>query len=108
MKISTSKSKAVVLDLKNMASYLQVSREPKPQVKKFKNHGVLFVSEGRMEQQIVAAVSSTGWQGAPLRVKWRSSAIRVELGIELLLLHIKESELRRLGHPSHLERLRKR
>lgn len=66
--ISTSKSKAMVLDLKNMASYLQVSREPKPQVEKFKNHGVLYVSEGRMEQQIVAAVSSTGWPGAPLEL----------------------------------------
>ncbi|TWW66924.1 hypothetical protein D4764_20G0009560 [Takifugu flavidus] len=52
MKISTSKSKAMVLNRKKVECLLQVKEEILPQVEEFKYLGVLFLSEGRMEQEI--------------------------------------------------------
>uniref|UniRef100_A0A674P165 Reverse transcriptase domain-containing protein n=1 Tax=Takifugu rubripes TaxID=31033 RepID=A0A674P165_TAKRU len=52
MKISTSKSEAMVLDRKKVECLLRVKEEILPQVEEFKYLGVLFTSEGRMEQEI--------------------------------------------------------
>ncbi|KAL3041038.1 hypothetical protein OYC64_011923 [Pagothenia borchgrevinki] len=49
MRISTSKSEAMVLSRKPMDCPLQVGTESLPQVKEFKYLGVLFSSEGTME-----------------------------------------------------------
>ncbi|KAK3529874.1 hypothetical protein QTP86_007288 [Hemibagrus guttatus] len=52
MRVSTSKSKAMVLDRKKVACTLQVGGEFLPQVEEFKYLGVLFTSEGRMDREI--------------------------------------------------------
>ncbi|KAI3367628.1 hypothetical protein L3Q82_026470 [Scortum barcoo] len=52
MRISTSKSEAMVLDRKRVACPLRVSGEVLPQVEEFKYLGVLFTSEGKMEREI--------------------------------------------------------
>ncbi|KAI3370903.1 hypothetical protein L3Q82_007412 [Scortum barcoo] len=52
MRISTSKSEAMVLDRKRVACPLQVGGEVLPQVEEFKYLGVLFTSEGKMEREI--------------------------------------------------------
>ncbi|KAI3363688.1 hypothetical protein L3Q82_001312 [Scortum barcoo] len=51
MRISTSKSEAMVLDLdrKRVACPLRVGGEVLPQVEEFKYLRVLFTSEGKME-----------------------------------------------------------
>ena len=49
MKISTSKSEAMVPDRKKVACSLRVWGEFLPQVEKFKYLGVLFMSEGRKD-----------------------------------------------------------
>ncbi|KAK3510969.1 hypothetical protein QTP70_027792 [Hemibagrus guttatus] len=96
MRVSTSKSEAMVLNRKKVACTLQVGGEFLPQVEEFKYFGVLFTSEGRIDR----------WRGAPLE-RVRSSVTREELGVELLLLHIERGQLRWLGHlfrmpPGHL------
>ncbi|KAI3370271.1 hypothetical protein L3Q82_025053 [Scortum barcoo] len=48
MRISTSKSEAMVLDWKRVACPLQVGGEVLPQVEEFKYLGVLFTSEGKI------------------------------------------------------------
>ena len=48
MRISASKSDAMVLNLKKVSCSLWVGGEFLPQVEKFKNPGVLFTSEGRI------------------------------------------------------------
>ncbi|KAK3515760.1 hypothetical protein QTP70_030463 [Hemibagrus guttatus] len=50
MRVSTSKSEAMVLDWKKVACTLQVGGEVLPQVEEFKYLGVLFTSEGRMDR----------------------------------------------------------
>ncbi|KAI3363638.1 hypothetical protein L3Q82_001271 [Scortum barcoo] len=64
MRISTSKSEAMVLDRKRVACPLRVGGEVLPQVEEFKYLGVLFTSEGKMEREIDrrigAAVYRTG------------------------------------------------
>ena len=57
MKISTSKSEAMVLGCKNMEFLLWVGEEILPQVEEFKYLGVLFTSEGKMEQEIDRRIS---------------------------------------------------
>ncbi|TWW81825.1 hypothetical protein D4764_01G0016400 [Takifugu flavidus] len=52
MKISTSKSEAMVLNRKKVERLLWVKEEILPQVEEFKYLGVLFTSEGRMEREI--------------------------------------------------------
>ncbi|KAK3561402.1 hypothetical protein QTP86_000592 [Hemibagrus guttatus] len=49
MRVSTSKSEAMVLDQKKVACTLQVGGELLPQVEEFKYLRVLFTSEGRMD-----------------------------------------------------------
>ena len=51
MKISNSKSEAVVLDWKKVAWSLRIGGEFLPQVEEFEYLGVLFMSEGRMERE---------------------------------------------------------
>ncbi|TWW61044.1 hypothetical protein D4764_05G0011340 [Takifugu flavidus] len=61
MKISTSKSEAMVLNRKKVECLLRVKEEILPQVEEFKYLGVLFTSEGRMEREIdrrIGAVSA--------------------------------------------------
>ncbi|KAI3351249.1 hypothetical protein L3Q82_005801 [Scortum barcoo] len=50
MRISTSKSEAMVLDRKRVACPLRVGGEVLPQVEEFKYLGVLFTSEGKMDR----------------------------------------------------------
>ncbi|KAI3355708.1 hypothetical protein L3Q82_004202 [Scortum barcoo] len=64
MRISTSKSEAMVLDRKRVACPLQVGGEVLPQVEEFKYLGVLFTSEGKMEREIdrrIGAASAVMW-----------------------------------------------
>ncbi|GAA6111505.1 uncharacterized protein LOC111191400, partial [Tachysurus ichikawai] len=158
MRISTSKSEAMVLSRKRVACPLQDSGELLPQVEEFKYLGVLFTSEGRMEREINRRIGVSSavmrsiyrsavvkrklscktklsiyqsiyvptltyghelWvmtertrsriqaaemsflhrvAGRSLRDKVRSSVTREELRVEPLLLHIKRSQLRWLGH----------
>ncbi|KAI3357457.1 hypothetical protein L3Q82_015500, partial [Scortum barcoo] len=51
MRISTSKSEAMVLDRKRVACPLWVGGEVQPQVEEFKYLGVLFTSEGKIERE---------------------------------------------------------
>ncbi|KAK3534690.1 hypothetical protein QTP86_020345 [Hemibagrus guttatus] len=64
MRVSTSKSEAMVLDRKNVACTLQVRGEFLPQVEEFKYLGVLFTSEGRMDREIdrrIGAAAAVMW-----------------------------------------------
>ncbi|KAI3364724.1 hypothetical protein L3Q82_010853, partial [Scortum barcoo] len=127
MRISTSKSEAMVLDRKRVACPLRVGGEVLPQVEEFKYLGVLFTSEGKMEREIdrrIGAASAvmrsvyrtvvvkkelsrrrssrfTGqstFPPSPMRSGEKLSHFREELGVEPLLLHIERSQLRWLGH----------
>ena len=74
MRISTSKSEAMVLSRKPMDCLLRVGNESLPQVKEFKYLGVLFASEGTMEREI-------GWRaaGAVLHSLYRTVVTKREL-----------------------------
>ncbi|TWW59137.1 hypothetical protein D4764_06G0006670 [Takifugu flavidus] len=122
MKISTSKSESMVLNGKNVECLLRVKEEILPQVEEFKYLGVLFTSEGRMEQEVdrrigaASAVMQTlhrsvvvkrltcrsSFLPSPMVMSFgdrvRSSAIRKELGVEPLLLRVERSQMRWLGH----------
>ena len=80
MRISTSKSEAMVLSRKPVDCLLWVGNESLPQVKEFKYLIVLLTSEGMMG-----------------RVRVRSSAIREGLGVEPLLLCMEKNKLRWFG-----------
>ncbi|KAI3372593.1 hypothetical protein L3Q82_023069 [Scortum barcoo] len=67
MRISTSKSKAMVLDRKRVACPLRVSGEVLPQVEEFKYLGVLFTSEGKMEREIDRRIAAIGAASAVMR-----------------------------------------
>ncbi|KAI3370284.1 hypothetical protein L3Q82_024458 [Scortum barcoo] len=126
MRISTSKSEAMVLDRKRVACPLQVGGEVLPQVEEFKYLGVLFTSEGKIEREIDRRI---GAASAVMRSVYRTVVVkkelsrkaklsrftgqstfppspmgeklghfREELGVEPLLLHIERSQLRWLGH----------
>ncbi|TWW64146.1 hypothetical protein D4764_03G0011540 [Takifugu flavidus] len=62
MRISTSKSEAMVLNRKKVECLLRVKEEIMPQVEEVKYLGVLFTSEGRMEREIDRQIGA-----APLR-----------------------------------------
>ncbi|TWW75583.1 hypothetical protein D4764_13G0002450 [Takifugu flavidus] len=130
MKISTSKSEAMVLNRKKVECLLRVKEEILPQVEEFKYLGVLFTSEGRMEQEIDRRISAasavmrtlhrsvvvkkgeerrssrftgrSSFLPSPMVMSFgdrvRSSAIREELGVEPLLIHVERSQMRWLGH----------
>ena len=67
MRISTSKSEAMVLSWKRVDCPLQVGGESLPQVEEFKYLRVLLMSEGKMEQEI------DRWIGAASAVMWTLS-----------------------------------
>ncbi|TWW80160.1 hypothetical protein D4764_10G0011900 [Takifugu flavidus] len=76
MKISTSKSEAMVLNRKKMECLLRVKEEILPQVEEFKYLGILFTSEGRMEQEINRRI---GAASAVMRTLHRSVVVKREL-----------------------------
>ncbi|TKS65587.1 NLR family CARD domain-containing protein 3 CARD15-like protein [Collichthys lucidus] len=126
MRISTSKSEAIVLGWKRVECSLRVGDEVLPQMDEFKYPGVLFTSEGRMEREIdrrisaASAVMQTLHRSVVVKEEMsqkvklsiyqsiyvptltydrvRSSAIREELRVEPLLLRIERNQLRWLGH----------
>ncbi|KAK3516631.1 hypothetical protein QTP70_022033 [Hemibagrus guttatus] len=76
MRVSTSKSEAMVLDRKKVACTLQVGWEVLPQVEAFKYLGVLFTSEGRMDREIDRRI---GAAAAVMRSMYRSVVVKKEL-----------------------------
>ncbi|KAK3539176.1 hypothetical protein QTP86_028667, partial [Hemibagrus guttatus] len=76
MRVSTSKSEAMVLDRKKVACTLQVGGEVLPQVEEFKYLGVLFTSEGRMDREIDRWI---GAAAAVMRSMYRSVVVKKEL-----------------------------
>ncbi|KAI3352581.1 hypothetical protein L3Q82_005518 [Scortum barcoo] len=80
MRISTSKSEAMVLDRKRVACPLRVGGEVLPQVEEFKYLGVLFTSEGKMEREIDRRI---GAASAVMRGSVYRTVDRGEEGAEL-------------------------
>ncbi|KAK3552026.1 hypothetical protein QTP70_031588, partial [Hemibagrus guttatus] len=76
MRVSTSKSEAMVLDRKKVACTLQVGGEVFPQVEEFKYLAVLFTSEGRMDREIDRWI---GAAAAVMRSMYRSVVVKKEL-----------------------------
>ncbi|KAI3377171.1 hypothetical protein L3Q82_009083 [Scortum barcoo] len=76
MRISTSKSEAMVLDRKRVVCPLWVSGEVLPQVEEFKYLGVLFTSEGKMEREIDRRI---GAASAVMRLVYRTVVVKKEL-----------------------------
>jgi hypothetical protein len=76
MRISTSKSEAMVLHRKKVASPLQVGGESLSQVEEFKYLGVMFTSEGRMEREIDRRI---GAASAVMRSLYRTVVVKREL-----------------------------
>ncbi|TWW74485.1 hypothetical protein D4764_14G0004880, partial [Takifugu flavidus] len=76
MKISTSKSEAMVLNRKKLECLLRVKEVVLPQVEEFKYLGVLFTSEGRMAQEIDRQI---GAASAVMRTLHRSVVVKREL-----------------------------
>ncbi|KAI3352999.1 hypothetical protein L3Q82_019575 [Scortum barcoo] len=75
MRISTSKSEAMVLDQKRVACPLRVGGEVLPQVEEFKYLGVLFTSEGKMECEIDRRITAS----AVMRLVYRTVMVKKEL-----------------------------
>ncbi|KAI3364813.1 hypothetical protein L3Q82_000923 [Scortum barcoo] len=76
MRISTSKSEAMVLDRKRVACPLRVGGEVLPQVEEFKYLRVLFTSEGKMEREIDRRI---GAASAVMRSVYRTVVVKKEL-----------------------------
>ena len=76
MRISTSKSEAMVLCRKKVACPLRVGTEFLPQVEEFKYLGVLFTSEGKMEREIDRRI---GAAAAVMRSLYRTVVVKKEL-----------------------------
>ncbi|KAK3537481.1 hypothetical protein QTP70_012107 [Hemibagrus guttatus] len=76
MRVSTSKSEAMVFDRKKVACTLQVGGEVLPQVEEFKYLGVLFTSEGRMDREIDRHI---GAAAAVMRSMYWSVVVKKEL-----------------------------
>ncbi|KAK3521039.1 hypothetical protein QTP86_018753 [Hemibagrus guttatus] len=83
MRVSTSKSEAMVLDRKKVACTLQVGGEVLPQVEEFKYLRVLFTSEGRMDREIDRQI---GAAAAVMRSMYRSVVVKKELSRKAKLL----------------------
>ncbi|TWW78306.1 hypothetical protein D4764_11G0004270 [Takifugu flavidus] len=76
MKISTSKSEAMVLNRKKVECLLRVKEEILPQVEEFKYLGVLFTSKGRMEREIDRRI---GAASAVMQTLHQSVVVKREL-----------------------------
>ncbi|TWW81631.1 hypothetical protein D4764_01G0014460 [Takifugu flavidus] len=101
MKISTSKSEAMVLNRKKVECLLWVKEEILPQVEEFNNADSAPVRSGeeRAEPKGEALDLPVDLRSYPhLWDRVRSSAIREELGVEPLLLRAEKSQMRWLGH----------
>ncbi|KAI3356005.1 hypothetical protein L3Q82_017278 [Scortum barcoo] len=88
MRISTSKSEAMVLDRKRVVCPLRVSGEVLPQVEEFKYLGVLFTSEGKMEREIDRRI---GAASAVMRSVYRTVVVKKELSRKASKLSIYRS-----------------
>ncbi|TWW74494.1 hypothetical protein D4764_14G0004970 [Takifugu flavidus] len=89
----------MVLNRKKVECLLRLKEEILPRVEEFKYLGVLFTSEGRMEQDIDRRIGAASAVMRTLhRDRVRSSAIREEFGVEPLLLRVERSQMRWLGH----------
>uniref|UniRef100_A0A8C9SX65 ribonuclease H n=1 Tax=Scleropages formosus TaxID=113540 RepID=A0A8C9SX65_SCLFO len=73
MRISTSKSEAMVLSRKKVDCSLRVRGELLPQVEEFKYLGVLFTSEGKMERQVDGRI---GAASTVMRSLYRSVVVK--------------------------------
>ncbi|KAL4005315.1 hypothetical protein ACER0C_005028 [Sarotherodon galilaeus] len=82
MRISTSKSEAMVLSRKRVECPLRVGDEFLPQVEEFKYHGVLFASDGRREPEIDRRI---GAATAVMRTLHRSIVVKRELSVKAKL-----------------------
>ncbi|XP_048009164.1 uncharacterized protein LOC125243494 [Megalobrama amblycephala] len=82
MRISTSKSEAMVLSRKRVACPLQVGGVVLPQVEEFKYLGVLFMSEERTEREIDRRI---GGASAVMRSMYLSVVVKKELSREAKL-----------------------
>ncbi|XP_042604086.1 uncharacterized protein LOC122141275 [Cyprinus carpio] len=82
MRISTSKSEAMVLSRKRVACPLQVGGDLLPQVEEFKYLGVLFMSEGRMERENDSRI---GAASALMRLMYLPVVVKKELSCKLKL-----------------------
>ncbi|KAI3369206.1 hypothetical protein L3Q82_007445 [Scortum barcoo] len=82
MRISTSKSEAMVLDRKRVACPLRVGGEVLPQVEEFKYLGVLFTSEGKMEREIDRRI---GAASTVMRSVYRTVVVKKELSRKVKL-----------------------
>ncbi|KAK3541270.1 hypothetical protein QTP86_019416 [Hemibagrus guttatus] len=76
MRVSTSKSEAMVLNRKKVACTLQVGGEVLPQVEDFKYLRVLFTSDGRMDREIDRRI---GAAAAVMRSVYWSVVVKKEL-----------------------------
>ncbi|XP_056158173.1 casein kinase II subunit alpha isoform X2 [Lampris incognitus] len=76
MRVSTSKSEAMVLYRKMVVCFLQVGDELLPQVKEFKYLGVLFTSEDRMVREIDRRI---GAALAVMRMLYQTVVVKREL-----------------------------
>ena len=76
MRVSTSKSEAMVLCRKTVECSLRVRSELLPQAKEFKYLGVLFMSEGKMEWEMDRRI---GAASAVMRALYRSIVVKKEL-----------------------------
>ncbi|TWW73329.1 hypothetical protein D4764_15G0007230 [Takifugu flavidus] len=76
MRISISKSEAMVLNRKKVECLLRVKEEILPQVEGFKYLGVLFTDEGRMEQETDRRIGAVS---AVMRTLHRSIVVKREL-----------------------------
>ncbi|TWW68211.1 hypothetical protein D4764_19G0000090 [Takifugu flavidus] len=76
MRISTSKSESMVLNRKKVEFLLRVKEEILPLVEEFKYLGVLFTSEGRMEQEIDRRI---GAASAVMQTLHQSVVVKREL-----------------------------
>ncbi|KAI3353778.1 hypothetical protein L3Q82_005006 [Scortum barcoo] len=79
MRISTSKSEAMVLDRKRVACPLRVGGEVLPQVEEFKYLGVLFTSEGKMEREIDRRIGAASAVMLLMRSVYRTVVVKKEL-----------------------------
>ncbi|KAK3565106.1 hypothetical protein QTP86_033155, partial [Hemibagrus guttatus] len=82
MRVSTSKSEAMVLDRKKVACTLQVGGEVLPQVEELKYLGVLFTSEGRMDREIDRWI---GAAAAVMQSMYRSVVVKKDLSRKVKL-----------------------
>ena len=99
MRVSTSKSEAMVLCWKTVECSLQGGSDLLPQVKEFKYLGVLFTSEGKMEREMdrrigVASASNAG----AVSVRWGEEGAEPEGEVLDLPVHLCSKPMVTYGH----------